>query len=144
MKVTLLLADHAQVADGKLFISGASWDFASIGRLACGVGVIFHVPWDDSGRRIKFTIRLVDAGGEPVMRGESGADTPIEVSGEFEVGRPAHGEPGDDLHMPVAFNAQLQLKPGLYTWQVEIDGQVTDDWRWSFRVCGTTPSSTDI
>ncbi|MER7212434.1 hypothetical protein ABT340_35725 [Streptosporangium sp. NPDC000239] len=142
MKVTLLLADHVQVAEGKLFVSGGGWSFVGPGRLACGVGVIFHVPWDESGKRITFRVRLVTEAGEVVTRGNPHED-PIEVAGEFEIGRPAYAQPGDDLYMPVAFNAQLQLKPGVYAWQVEVDGRTDEAWRSSFRVCEVAPTRAD-
>lgn len=106
--------------------------------------MIFHVPWDESGKRINFRVRLVTEAGEVVRREDPpNEDSPIEVAGEFEIGRPAYAQPGDDLYMPVAFNTQLQLKPGVYTWQVEVDGHTDEAWRSSFRVCEATPSGTD-
>ena len=43
MRVTMMLADHAQVADGKLFISGGGWSYSGPGHTPCAVAVIFHV-----------------------------------------------------------------------------------------------------
>ena len=45
MRATMMLADYAQVADGKLFISGAGWSTCAPGPAPCSVAVIFHVPW---------------------------------------------------------------------------------------------------
>ena len=55
----MTLADHAQVADGKLFISGGGWSACGPGPAPCAVAVIFHVPWQETGERVSFTLRPV-------------------------------------------------------------------------------------
>src|SRR6202012_4382160 len=52
MRVTMMLADHAQVADGKLFISGGGWSVCGPGPVACGVAVLFHIPWQHTNEKI--------------------------------------------------------------------------------------------
>ena len=57
----MMLADHAQVADGKLFISGGGWSVCGPGPVACGVAVLFHIPWQHTNEKIAFTLKLIDA-----------------------------------------------------------------------------------
>jgi len=56
----MMLADHAQVADGKLFISGGGWSVCGPGPVACGVAVLFHIPWQRTNEKISFTLKLLD------------------------------------------------------------------------------------
>ena len=56
----MMLADHAQVADGKLFISGGGWSACPPGPTPCAVAVIFHVPWQETDEKVSFTLRLVE------------------------------------------------------------------------------------
>ncbi len=64
----MMLADHAQVADGKLFISGGGWSVCGPGPVACGVAVLFHIPWQHTNEKISFTLRLLDEDGAPVIQ----------------------------------------------------------------------------
>jgi hypothetical protein len=133
MRVTMLLADHAQVADGKLFVSGGGWSIAGPGPIQCGVALLFHIPWQRTNQKTAFSLRLVNADGVPVTQAGPLGEQPIQVNGQFEVGRPAGAAPGADINAPLAFNTTLQLAPGQqYTWVLEIDGHTEEDWRLSF------------
>lgn len=139
MNVTMLLADHAQVAAGKLFLSGVGWNLATSGPLGCGVGMIFELPWDLRGKRISFTVRLQNDQGQTVLQAGALGETPVRVNGHFEVGTPAGATPGDSLHAPVAFNAQLQLTPGRYEWHLEIDDDPSIASSLPFRIVEALP-----
>lgn len=130
----MVLADHAQVADGKLFISGGGWTVGGPGPVQCGVALLFHVPWDRTNHKTTFTLRLTDSDGHAVMLVGPLGQQPIEVSGQFEVGRPAGVLPGTEINAPIAFNTTLpQLEAGKqYTWVLEVDGHADDNWRLSF------------
>jgi hypothetical protein len=130
----MMLADHAQVSDGKLFISGGGWSIGGPGPIPCGVALLFHVPWDRTNHKTSFTLRLADADGQPAMTLGPLGEQPIVVAGQFEVGRPAGVLPGTDINVPIAFNTILaQLEPGRqYTWILEVDGYPDDNWRLSF------------
>ena len=81
MRVTMMLADHAQVADGKLFISGGGWSVCGPGPVACGVAVLFHIPWQHTNEKISFTLRLLDEDGTPVSQpGLGGGSRPGRAS----------------------------------------------------------------
>jgi hypothetical protein len=129
----MMLADHAQVSDGKLFIAGGGWASAGPGPVPCGIALLFHVPWQQNNERTVFTLRLLDEDGRPVAAPEPGGPQPIEAAGQIEAGRPAGLAPGTEINVPVAFNTVLQLPPGRrFAWVLEIDGQTDEDWRISF------------
>src|SRR5438128_2093163 len=135
MRVTMMLADHVQVSEGKLFISGGGWAIGGPGPIQCGVALLFHVPWDFTNRKIRFGVQLLDDDGRPVIQAGPLGDQPVQVGGEFEVGRPAGVKPGTDINVPLAFNTVLQLAPGRrYTWVLGVGGQ--PDARWSLS-CAT-------
>jgi len=143
----MLLCDHVQVADGKLFINGGGWSVTGPSPVPHGVAVLLGVPWDRTNARISFRLALADADGRAV------GDPPIEVAGEFEVGRPPGMPPGTPLDVPLAFNfPPLPLSPGRrYVWTLVVDGETQEDWQVGFltRTAGTAlpaspPGPTDI
>ncbi len=129
----MMLADYAQVADGKLFISGGGWLFGGPGPIACGIALLFHVPWQNTNEKTLFTLRLVNEDGQPVTQPGQPGDQPIQVGGQFEAGRPAGIAPGTDINVPIAFNTVLRLVPGQrFTWVLEIESRADEAWRLSF------------
>jgi hypothetical protein len=133
MRVTMMLADHAQVADGKLFISGGGWSFCGPGPVPCSVAVLFHVPWQHTNETMVFSLRLTDEDGHPVLQpGPRGAQ-PVQVDGQFQAGRPAGMTPGSEIGVPMSFGSVLNLPPGQrFTWVLEVSGHAEEDWRLSF------------
>jgi Family of unknown function (DUF6941) len=129
----MMLADHAQVSDGKLFIAGGGWSSAGPGPVPCGIALLFHVPWQRTNERTVFTLRLMDEDGRAVSAPEPGGPQPIQAGGQIEAGRPAGLAPGTEINVPVAFNTVLRLPPGRrFSWVLEIDGETDEDWRISF------------
>ena len=114
LRVTMLLADSAQVADRKLYILGGGLTVAHLWRLD-----------------------LLDEDGHPV----SVREQPLVVHGRFEAGRPAGLKPGTPLSVPLAITfPTLPVQPGKsYTWQLAIDGETQVDWRQSFHVRAAAP-----
>jgi hypothetical protein len=136
----MMLADHAQVSDGKLFIAGGGWSSAGPGPIPCGIALLFHVPWQRTNERTIFTLRLLDEDGRAVATPEPGGTQPIQAGGQIEAGRPAGLAPGTEINVPVAFNTVLQLPPGQrFTWVLEIDGQADEGWRISFATREGSP-----
>jgi hypothetical protein len=127
VKVTMLLADYAQVADGKLTAVGAGWTTTPGGRdsIASAIGLIFWVPWDRTNVRHPFTLKLLTEDGEAVLVGEGDAAEPLEISNEIEVGRPPGVRPGAELSVALA----LVIGPlGLpndrgFVWRLELPGE---------------------
>jgi hypothetical protein len=140
VKVTMLLADFAQVADGKLTVVGGGWSLSGPEPTPFGIAILVHVPWDQANRRHTLRLELIDADGQPVLMPgtEDGEERPIVFLDdvEFEVGRPAGIKPGTPLELPLAVNSgPLPLEPGSrYVWRLSIDGESDEDWRLAFSV----------
>jgi hypothetical protein len=134
-KVTMLLADHAQVADGKLYISGGAWRVATPGAPFAIAGVI-EVPWDLSGQEHSFRFELRDLDGQLVTTEmDNGETQEMAVDGAFEVGRPPGHRPGARIPFPFAINLpSMNLEPGGdFVWQLQINGEEREEWRLLFR-----------
>ena len=134
MKVTLMLADAAQVSEGKLHILGGGWSVTGP-PAPSAIVLLVEVPWDQTNRRLEWRLELVDSDGYPVMTADGeGGETPIIMGGEFEVGRPPGTPHGAPIGLPVALNlSPLPLESGRrYEWRFTIDGESRDDWRLAF------------
>lgn len=133
MRVTMLLCDFAQAAEGKLYVMGGGWSIrAEMAPMALAIKI--DVPWSETNRPHQWNLTLVDADGAPVMvEGPEGA-RPIQISDGFEVGRPAGLPEGTAIDVPIAINvAPIPLPPNKrYVWRLEIDGASNDDWHVSF------------
>lgn len=134
IRVTMLLADHAAVAESKLYISGAGWSQTGPQPAPSAIALSLAVPWSMTNQAITFHLRLLREDGEPVMQPTPVGEAPIEVSGQFEVGRPPGLTAGTPIDVPLAFNIPpLPLPPGSrFSWELTIDGQCRDDWHLAF------------
>jgi hypothetical protein len=133
VRATLLLADHAVVAEGKLYISGGGWSVTS-GGAPSAIAVKLDVPWDRTNERLQLRLRLVGQDGEQVTVPGPEGPQPVEIAAEAEVGRPAGLAHGADVDFPMAFQiGPLPLQPGQrYQWVLDIDGETREDWRLTF------------
>ena len=126
MRAVVMLCDHAEVADGKLFINGGGWEMIS-GETGSptGLAVLIYVPWDQTNQKRKLHVSLVDQDGRPAMQHIGNAQGPIQVDIEFEVGRPPGLKPGSEVRIPFALNfPPMKLQPNsAYTWVLETDGE---------------------
>lgn len=132
VEVTMLLADSAQVADGKLYILGGGLGVIGPRPQPLGIALRIAVPWDRANIGHEWRLELLDEDGHPVKAN----DRAIVVGGRFEAGRPAGLKPGTPLAVPLAINfATLPLLPGSrYDWQLTIDEQTSPGWRAGFFV----------
>lgn len=121
MEADLLLCDHAEAINGKLYIMGAAWNLlqAPGQAITIALAIVVKVAWDEADQSHELVAELLDADGERiVMNGE-----PVAPSGRFELGRPTGVKPGSTLNMPLAFNLSgLVLAVGQYEWRLTIDG----------------------
>jgi hypothetical protein len=140
MKATLLLADAAQAADGKLYVLGGGWSVTGPGPAPMAIALKLDVPWDQTNARHRWRLELIDGDGTQVQVQEG---QPVEIEQEFEMGRPPGIKPGTPLDFVVAINIPaLPLEPGgQYAWQLTIDGESRDDWRLAFSTRPATPAS---
>lgn len=138
MWVTMMLADFAQVSDGKLTVVGGGWSMTGPQPMPFGIAILIRVPWDQANHRHVLRLELIDADGAPVtVETDEGVAEPLVFfdNFEFEVGRPAGVKPGTPLDLPLAINAgPVPLEPGVYEWRLTIDGLGDDDWRLPFTV----------
>lgn len=134
MEIDALLCDHAEVADGKLFINGGAINLLYVPPqppyvISLFVAVIVHVPYTETNQGHVVTVRLLDADGDevaPWVPPGAGPVGPVQASTSFTVGRPANLQPGESQTMPLAFGLQgLPLANlGSYSFVIEIDGTV--------------------
>lgn len=100
----LILADAAQVADGKLFLLGGGWDRLAVNVLPVtqmvGVAVGIVVPWTETNSGQTLTLTVHDDDGNDIL-------PPVTL--RIEVGRPSGLPAGAEQRVLVAFNAPLPL-----------------------------------
>jgi hypothetical protein len=66
VKVTLLLADFAQVSEGKLNIIGGGWSVTGPFPVPSAIAAKIEVPWDQANRRHHIVVELTDEDGHIV------------------------------------------------------------------------------
>lgn len=139
MKVTILLADWAQVLNGKLYIMGGGWSVTSPTTGPSAIALKIEVPWTETNRQHNLKLELIDSDYHPVMVQTPTGEAPLMISADFEVGRPPGLIQGSPLDVPLAFNiGPIPLAPEKrYIWKLTIDGKQDDNWQAAFS---TRPS----
>lgn len=139
MKATLVLADAAQAADGKLSVLGGGWNFTGPQVGPSALGVIMEVPWNETNTPHQVVLELQDTDGQPARLGPEAQ--PLRIETVVEVGRPPGHPPGTSLNVPLAMNlGPLPLIPGQrYVWVLSIDGETEGQWQVAFNVRPTGP-----
>jgi hypothetical protein len=134
VKVTMMLADFAQVTDGKLTIVGGGWSVTGPMPVPFAIAMLFEVPWDRANVKHRFRLDLVDADGHVVFAETEEGEQPVVIEGEFEAGRPPGLKPGTPLDVPIAINLPGPPVPpgGRYEWRLTVNGAHEADWRLPF------------
>lgn len=132
MQVTMLLADYAAAAEGKLTVVGGGWSVCGP-NAPCAIGMVFYTPWHLTNKKHKFQLELINMDGNGVALHDS--DEPMIIQGEFEVGRPPGAPDGMTFPFPVPINiGPLGLPPfQQYEWRLQVDGHAHEDWRLVFH-----------
>lgn len=132
MKATMMLADYATVADGKLVIVGGGWSITGPNPVPFAIAIKIEVPWDQANTKHQLRLELVDADGDPVLvPNDVGGEQAVVIEGEFEAGRPAGLKPGTPLDVMLALFASPPppIPPGgRYQWRLSIDEHTQEDW----------------
>jgi hypothetical protein len=113
----LLLADAAQVNQGKLYVMGGGWDRLQFPKypasMFVGVALGVRVPWAETNRKHRFRVRAVPSDGGKEL---------LKLEGEFEVGRPPGTPAGMSQLFQVAVQGPLQVPaPGSYLLEGVVD-----------------------
>jgi hypothetical protein len=121
--VTMVLADHAQISENKLFVSGGFWtDMTHPAPFA--VALVFQVPPERAGHHT-FELDLVDPDGNTAEHAE----------GSFDVTVPEGAPKGVTLVSPfVLKHGPMHMEPASYEWRLRVDGEGRDHWKLAFRV----------
>ena len=135
MKVMMMLADAAQVVDNKLYVLGGGWSVTGPQPVPFAIAMKLEVPWDQTNMEHSWTLRLVTDDGEHVSLPGPDGESPVEISGAFEVGRPPGVRAGTPIDLAIAFNSgPLPLPMGRrYVWHLLIDGEHDQDWELGFN-----------
>lgn len=138
-----LLCDHAEAAEGKLFINGAGINVLWVQpqpphTVSFSVGAIVHVPYTATNQAHVITVTVFDEDGQPVVPwvpdGAPDSPPPVKIEGQFNVGRPPMLPVGESQTLPFAFNLQGVPLPGLGMFSVTIDLDGTEMRRLPFRL----------
>lgn len=115
----ILLADHADVANGKLYLNGGGWENLTVNQPLpishpCGIAVAFSIPWNETNQKHPMAIALADEDGREF----------VTVEGELEVGRPPGIPLGQAQRIQMAVNLLIQIeKLGAYVVSTRLHGQ---------------------
>lgn len=116
-----MLADGAQVAQGKLYILGGQWDRITVGSLpaqhpSLAVVIVLKVEYNEAPKNSTLGVELT-LDGKPMG---------VRADGQLSIGHPAGLKRGAPQFAPVAItfpNVQFE-RPGRYDWKVTVDGEV--------------------
>jgi len=131
MKVIIMLADSVQVANGKLYMLGGGWSVIGPMPSPFAIAIKIEVPWNETNRKHNLKLELLDTEYHPVLVPTPAGNSPLVISGDFEVGRPAGIISGSSIDVPLAFNiGAIPLAPGnRFIWKLSIDGKTDDNWQ---------------
>jgi hypothetical protein len=134
VKVTMMLCDAAQVAEGKLFILGGGWSMIGPAPTPSAIALKIEVGWNEAEIPHHWELFLQDQDGADVTVETPEGPRPVEVRGDFQVGRPPGVPEGSPVDVTLAINlGPLPLQPASrFTWRLTIDGESDEAWTLSF------------
>ena len=128
----LTLANHAEVQNGLMYLSGAEWDTltrdvpqgADPPPQHLGIGVSVVVGWAETNERHPLHLWIEDEDGQTGL---------LDVNAELEVGRPAGMPHGTESRAPFAINGIMTFpRAGGYVVCAQVGGDAPH--RYPFRV----------
>jgi hypothetical protein len=148
LKVTMMLADHAQAVGGKLYISGGDWSITGPDPTPGAIAMDVKVPWDEREHEHELVLDLLDADSQPVLVPTPLGVQPLRMEAKLaldsEQFKPAV-KPGTPLDVPFAINyGAVPLAPGgRYEWRLSVNGHADDDWRLPFTTRTVAPADSE-
>lgn len=114
----ILLADHVDTINNKLYMMGGGWEAMTVGTLptqhVLAIAVSFSVPWNETNQVHNIELEVGDQDGSSLAK----------VEGQIEVGRPPGIPLGNSQRVQVGFNIGLTIeKLGLYFVAARVEGQ---------------------
>lgn len=144
LKVTLILADHAQAVGGKLYISGGGWSLVGPEPTPTAIAMAIKVPWDQREQEHAIRFDLVDSDGHPVLVPTPTGVQPLVIEGTFQIEGDIdqNVKPGMPLDAAFAINlGPMPIPPGgRYEWRLTLDGESHEDWRLPFSTRSLPPA----
>lgn len=121
----MLLADSAQVADGKLYILGGGWSVTGPDPTPSAVAIKVSVDSHEFNASHHWELFLEDADGQQVRFDTPDGPQIIEVRGDFSASAPADVPVGTPVDVPIAVNfGPIPLGDAArYTWRMVVDGE---------------------
>jgi hypothetical protein len=134
MNVTMLLADSAQVAEGKLYILGGGWSLSGPEPVPSAVAIKVEVDTHEFDLMHHWELFLEDADGQLVQFDSPEGLQTIEIRGDFSASAPEGVPAGTPVDVPIAVNlGPIPLSPNSrFTWRLVIDGESLDGSTASF------------
>jgi hypothetical protein len=125
MNVTMLLADSAQVAEGKLYILGGGWSLSGPEPVPSAVAIKVEVDTHEFDQMHHWELFLEDADGKLVQFESPDGPQTIEIRGDFSASAPEGVPAATPVDVPIAVNlGPIPLSPNSrFTWRLVIDGE---------------------
>ena len=142
MNVTLVLADYARAADGKLDVLGGGWTVTGPHPATFGIGILIEARPGEFGQQHDLVLELVDEDGQLVPQPES-EEAMMRIEGQIELLPPPGHSPAEPVVIPLAFNAtNVPLQPGRrFEFRLWMDGETKEAWRLPFSTRPPEPES---
>jgi hypothetical protein len=126
----VILADYAEIINGKLYIMGGGWDTLRVSRPdrthLVGIAVAFRVPWNETNQVHHVALEVTDDDAGPEI---------LKIEADLEVGRPVGLPLGASQVVQLALNGAARFdRDGGHVVVVRIEGQ--ESARFPFRVFG--------
>jgi hypothetical protein len=146
VNVTMLLADSAQVAEGKLYILGGGWSLTGPDPSPSAIVIKLEIDWHETGVEHHWELFLEDADGQPVLVDTPDGVQPVELRGDLSVMQPEGVIEGTPVDVPMAVNlGPLPLQPGMrYTWRMVVGGRDLPGGAISFSTRPVPTAPTEI
>ena len=134
INVTMVLADHAQVADQKLFIAGGGWTDMN-GTAPFALAMVIEVPIEQTGIEHTFAVDLIDSHGQPALMPTPQGMMPVHNEITMQVERPQDASTTTSFVNPFVIKfGPMPVPPATYEWRLQVDGEARENWRLPFRV----------
>lgn len=132
----LMLADHSEAINGKLYMTGGGWNILRLPELPQEWG--FHIAlgldvgWDETNQQHDLLVGIHDPDGVELGEG---------LSIEFETGRPTGMPPGQDQRLVMSIGTQATFSSsGPHAIVVQVNGQEIGRSRFYLQESGPGPA----